>query len=176
MTEYLPNFGRPEGVLGPVGLWSYVDRDGRILDLNLNVVRCRALRTYHPSPRDQHWSLSWHLGTTEDGDPVHRRIHITREPGADHLTNWGPITVTVDSVTVAETHVIPLGRTDFKQRVVIEEIASRTPVCKPDGEWNCQNWLETVLDEMVEKGVLPGDVVQAALQQARLVQPIPFQP
>ncbi|KAJ8503282.1 hypothetical protein ONZ45_g10999 [Pleurotus djamor] len=173
MSEYLPNLGRPAGMIGPVGLWKPFDKEG-MLDINLFVVRSRTLRTYHPTSRDQHWSITWTLGKSETGHIAQRRIHIVREGQHPHLTNWGPITMAVGKATLEEGVSILISRIDFEDRKTIEEIAKSTPVRKPDGDWNCQDWLETVLMEAVRRGLLPYDGVQAALRRAREVQPIPF--
>jgi hypothetical protein len=53
------------------------------------------------------------------------------------------------------------------QRVALEEIAARTEVRVPNGEWNCQDWVIEVLVSAVDDDLIsPGDR-DAALSAAR---------
>ena len=64
--------------------------------------------------------------------------------------------VTPDDLT--RSRLIHLGDVDLTGRKRLEEIASATPVVVPDGVWNCQDWIMSVLQTAVEEAVLPSDL------------------
>ena len=121
-------------------------------------------------PTDNHWMLMW---TVSDGDhdPIVRRLQIVREIGFDHLTNWGPLTVTSDELT-NPSKKYSVGELTLSQRKDLERIALDTPVMMPNGEWNCQNWTTDVIKEAMKQKLLESRIVDGVLISARGIQPL----
>lgn len=144
--------------MGPVGIEHlYRDPD---LPLPVELLINRA----YPEQRGQHWAISWTVGNLPPRHKVQRILHIVTEIGCKHFTNWGPLTRTFDPLELA---VVPIAELTRAQRVALEEIAARTEVCVPNGEWNCQDWVIEVLASAVEDDLIsPGDR-DAALSAAR---------
>lgn len=165
----LDNMGRPDH-LGPVSLWKYPDPDVA-LAVMLVVIRARPLLTYIPTFRDNHWMITWDIGVTPDGHTVHRRLHIVQEPDCDHLTNWGPITSVAGQETERNGIVVNITTMTLAQRQALESIANTTPVFKPNGEWNCQNWILAVLEEGVKQGLLTHEEYMEVVVAAQAVAP-----
>ena len=116
---------------------------------------------------DNHWMLTW---TVSDGnEPIIRRLQIVEETGYNHLTNWGPLTVTADDTTTSSPQ-FSLGELTLSQRKVLEAIAQNTPVMMPNGEWNCQNWTADVITEAVKQNLLNNGIVDEVLIMARRVE------
>lgn len=113
--------------------------------------------------------LTW---TVFDGDElIVRRLQIAQETGYNHLTNWGPLTVTADDTK--DSPKFSLGELTLRQRKVLEGIARDTPVMMPNGEWNCQNWTTDVLKEAVKQNLLDNGIVDEVLIAAHEVEPEP---
>ncbi|KAJ6514344.1 hypothetical protein C8R47DRAFT_1033148 [Mycena vitilis] len=164
----MENMGRPrDGRRGPVGIeFSFPDPDTTLpVELLIN-------RAY-PEQRGQHWAISWTVGDIPPHHKVHRVLHIVREIGCDHYTNWGPITRSFDP---RDYEAVPVAELTLTQRVVLEQIAAKTEVCVPNGEWNCQDWVREVLAKAVavkpdpkdglENGLLSAAAYDAALSAA----------
>ena len=118
---------------------------------------------------DNHWMLEWTV--SEGNNSVVRRLQIVREQGFDHLTNWGPVTVTADELT-NPSQKFSVGDLTLSQRKDLEKIAMDTPVMVPNGEWNCQNWTTNVLKEAVGKKLLDSRIVDRVLISAGEIQPL----
>ena len=111
-------------------------------------------------PRDNHWMLRWKV--SDGKELIIRHLQIVRETGYNHLTNWGPLTVTADDSTKSSPY-LSLGELTLSQRRVLEGIARETPVMMPNGEWNCQNWVIDVLKEAVKQNLLDNEIVDKVL-------------
>ncbi|KAF8074810.1 hypothetical protein FPV67DRAFT_599354 [Lyophyllum atratum] len=156
---YLPDNGRTRFIRRPVD----VDHLYRDPDKDLPVLLI-ATRT-PPSPlstntsRDTHWKLAWGVGTNTVGIPVERQIHLIHDLGINHLTNWGPLT----KISERHTKAVTVTTMSLEDRRRLENIASATPVRKPDGGWNCQDWLITVLEASVLQGLVTTKECRSAL-------------
>ena len=53
------------------------------------------------------------------------------------------------------------------QRKGLEAIAGTEPVMRPDGEWNCQDWVLSVLGKAVQRNLLLPGQVSKVVQDAR---------
>jgi hypothetical protein len=118
------------------------------------------------NPRDNHWMLIWRVFNGEH--LIIRRLHIVHEIGYNHLTNWGPLTVTAGDTTRNAPQLL-LGELMLSQRRVLEGIAQETPVMVPNGEWNCQNWVVDVLKEAVKQNLLDNRLVDKVLIRASTI-------
>ncbi|EIM80990.1 uncharacterized protein STEHIDRAFT_161997 [Stereum hirsutum FP-91666 SS1] len=185
MPTPLPNQGRYSN-LGPPNLdWIYPDPDSP-LPISLLVVpppqprliTTPATSSFHTS-KDNHWALYWpvHPPTAwSQSRRIIRRIHVQHDPGRDHLTFWGPLTV-IEEESAEEVERstrmrrFEMGEVGKMERVLLEEIAREVDVMEPDGEWNCQDWVREVLRRAVEKGVLEGVVCERVLREAEGVMP-----
>lgn len=65
-----------------------------------------------------------------------------------------------------------LGEVGKVERGSLEEIARGVDVMEPDGEWNCQDWVNEVLRRGVEKGALDKAFCERALREAEGVMPV----
>ncbi|CAL1713573.1 unnamed protein product [Somion occarium] len=117
-------------------------------------------------PTARHWAIVWDVPHSPHSVPTStqafRHLHITRERDkkgipCDHLTNWGPMTKAVTPDDLTRSRLIPLGDIPLAGRQRLEEIASATPIRVPDGAWNNQDWVLTVLETALDEGVLPAD-------------------
>lgn len=156
---YLPNNGQTTRIRRPVDVdHLYRDPDK---ELPVLLIATRA----PPSPlstntsRDTHWKLAWGVGTNTVGIPVERQIHVVCDLGVNHLTNWGPLT----KLSEGHTKAVTVTTMSLEERRRLESIASTTPVRKPDGAWNCQDWLITVLEASVQQGLITHKECRSAL-------------
>jgi hypothetical protein len=163
--EYLPNMGRPTDKAPP----PQVDHLYKERDEDLTVILHVTRSNIHPyNPRDNHWTLAWQLGTYGKF-PIHRRISIIRETGTDHLTNWGALTKSTSTASLGQAVEISLKKMSLSQRELLEDIGNRTEVVKPNGKWNCQDWIITVLKRAEAQGVVTRDEWTAAVEAAAKV-------
>jgi hypothetical protein len=164
MSSYYPNMGRLPTMFRPVDLDYFVKDVDTDLPVQLLVYIPPKLYTLQPdlAPRDRHWSISWLV--PHKTIRAHRVLHIVVERGHYHYTNWGPMTISWD----VDVHVrqLPLKTMSLIERRQLEDIASNTQVLVPNGEWNCQNWVETVLREAVKDGPLTNECVDNVLSRA----------
>ncbi|CAL1713572.1 unnamed protein product [Somion occarium] len=136
--EYVPNMGQCDFMIPPCDIsFLYPDKE----------------------PGDVTVSLWVNVPTSTQ---AFRHLHITRERDkkgipCDHLTNWGPMTKAVTPDDLTRSRLIPLGDIPLAGRQRLEEIASATPIRVPDGAWNNQDWVLTVLETALDEGVLPAD-------------------
>lgn len=79
-------------------------------------------------------------------------------------TNWGPMTKSQDALTLAHTLAAPLGTLTLAQRRALERLAAAERVREPDGRWNCQDWVRSVLRRAVRAGLLEEGVVRGAVR------------
>lgn len=182
-ADYLPNFGRPDW-LGPISL-----DDWRFPELNQPVdvvLIVRRTDVKGNTSREQHWFIQWDRGCFTDNGrevPVTRRVQIVREMilrGSDdergrmlpHLANWGANTKTPTGLTTVErSHRIIIKRMTKEERVRLQEIADSTRVRVPNGRWNCQDWIKTVLMTAVQEALIDQGQYDEAITQAESVPP-----
>ena len=175
-SDFLPDMGRPEGRFRPIDVsWLFPDAD-RMLCVELVVMRLQADSIYKPTSKDQHWMISWNLGDTADGRVVRRRLHLVREIGAEHLTNWGAVTTSSNADIELDGVVLPITHMTLVQRRALEEIGNSTGVRRPDGRWNCQDWCQTVLENAVQKGLIQQLEMERAITEGQATQPRPHAP
>jgi hypothetical protein len=137
------------------------------LDVTVPVLLVIILAGDSSDSTDNHWMLTWTV--FDDNELIVRRLQIVQETGYNHLTNWGPLTVTADDITKSSPQ-LSLGELTLSQRKVLEGIARETPVMMPNGEWNCQNWTTDVLKEAVKQNLLDNGIVDEVLVAAREVE------
>ncbi|TFK32798.1 hypothetical protein BDQ12DRAFT_692001 [Crucibulum laeve] len=147
---YLPNFGQTKKMHRPVDIdHLYPDPDAD-LPILLIATKATVLPGGKVTPKDSHWKLAWRVGKTHTGVQIQRELHVIRDVGLNHLTNWGPLTKSCEEYTKA-VEVTP--RMSLVNRRRLEKIAAETPVRKPDGLWNCQNWIRTVFEAAEKQGL-----------------------
>ncbi|KAG6908437.1 hypothetical protein DXG01_004662 [Tephrocybe rancida] len=159
---YLPNNGRAGCGARPVD----VDHLYRDPDVPLPVRLIATRLSPSHNPRDTHWRIAWSVGTNPVGIPVERQIHLmpTFAPGpygSNHLTNWGALT----KITERYTKAVTLTTLSLAERRRLEAIAGATPVRKPDGAWNSQDWLVTVIETSVQQGLVTRQDFRAAIDE-----------
>ncbi|KAH7925096.1 hypothetical protein BV22DRAFT_461163 [Leucogyrophana mollusca] len=177
----LPNaMGKPPCVLKPIGVEHIpAFRDGEARGpLLVQILIYDGGEKSTVAPRDRHWAIAWMVGemTTAswfvDGYPIaaHRILELKNELAPDgsgplpYLTNWGPRTTSIGVEDQASIHV-DVVVLSYSQRQVMEEIARNEPVRPPNGNWNCQNWVASILRRCEEAGILTGDQRRHALSQ-----------
>jgi hypothetical protein len=160
LTTPLPNNGIEPTMLEPQGIdHLYPDPDRSIQVYLVVVPSCSS------DPTDYHWMVDW-IVFENGGTVIVRHLQIVRELGCDHLTNWGPITVTA---TGDITKRFILGELTRSQRKDLERIAQNNPVMVPNGRWNCQHWTADLLKKAVNQKLLIEKDVEEALGAARSV-------
>ncbi|RDB20891.1 hypothetical protein Hypma_011985 [Hypsizygus marmoreus] len=173
MAEILPNMGRPADVYEPLNV-DHLYRDP-VAPLPVYLVVWGGDRNV--PPQDRHWAIVWKVGVGSTGADVHRQLEVVRELGPtgelDHLTNWGPKTRTSDSQTMTATFV-PIGVFSYQQRQWLEQLASAEPVLKPNGWWNCQHWVVSILVKCIQGNLLSRPHVEAVLAKAGWTAPLMF--
>ncbi|KAJ8692554.1 hypothetical protein PTI98_009856 [Pleurotus ostreatus] len=170
MAAYLPSYGRPQGAYAPSGDWTVKD-PAQALQVFLMVdPAARRSRTGAANtPKDSHWMLAWHVGTTLSGHEAHRRCHLRQDPGVPHLTNWGVLTGAVESHELQRLVRVPLAILEKDARLKLEAIANTTQVRVPDGRWNCQDWCIEVLNQAAMARIFSPAAVQTAIARAQQV-------
>ncbi|KAF8149946.1 hypothetical protein B0H34DRAFT_678882 [Crassisporium funariophilum] len=163
MAEIVPNMGMTPGILEPPGVEHlYRDPPSPLTvallvwdDQNIDIL-----------PGDRHWAIAWKVGVASNGDDVYRQIAIVRERGPtgplSHLTNWGPKTKVISEKTTC----IPIATLTYEQRQGLESVAAAEPVLRPNGWWNCQNWVVSVLVKTIQNGIFSREQVEPVLVQA----------
>ena len=94
---------------------------------------------------------------------VHRLVEIVREIESDHLTNWGPYTKFSLPNETLDCVLHPIGTLNLFQRRRLEEIGAQEPVRVPDGTWNCQDWVISVLRKAEQAGLFGREQWQSAV-------------
>ena len=172
MTELMPNMGRDPRVREPPGV-DHIFRD-EDSPRSVGLIVWDMENSSIP-PNSRHWAITWQVGVASTGDRVHRRLAITRERGPDgqldHLTNWGPKTHMMSMQSESDTTFIPIATLTYTQRRWLEGVAAEEPVLKPNGWWNCQHWVVSVLVKCIRAGVLEKQPVEAVLNQAGWHEP-----
>lgn len=184
-------FGRFPGMLPPVDV--FPDRLDAPLEVQLAAVdyypSASSVRAGEPPiARDGvHWMIRWRL--QDLGGCAHfRMLHVLTErillppshsPESsssstssstsrlpiykDIYTNWGPMTKSQDASALAHTLAAPLGTLTLAERRALERLAAGERVREPDGRWNCQDWVKSVLARAVRAGLFKEGVVRAAV-------------
>lgn len=159
----MPDMGRPQGRLPPVDVDFIYPDPPTSLDVKLLVFN------NHDDPRGRHWAVVWEVEDKADGKHhVLRHLEIVQEIGFNHLTNWGPISKTLNvaapPVPIAFLHLAQLTLEDRRK---LEAIARETGVYVPNGNWNGQDWIEMVLRQAVTQGLFAEEDVHRALHAAK---------
>lgn len=182
-------FGRFPGMLPPVDV--FPDRLDAPLEVQLAAVdyypSASSVRAGEaPIARDGvHWMIRWRL--QDLGGCAHfRMLHVLTErillppshsPDSsstststsrlpiykDIYTNWGPMTKSQDASALAHTLAAPLGTLTLAERRALEWLAAGERVREPDGRWNCQDWVKSVLARAVRAGLFEEGAVRAAV-------------
>lgn len=180
MAQFLPNFGRPSGRESPVSVFDsqYPEID-ELQDVELVVQRPSEGQAQGMSSHDLHWLIQWLRAKVKVEDTpdaktqlLWRRIQVVHEAGVDHLTNWGAISTYGEGGVVDGSEHIVIKAMSKSQRIELEAIANATQVRVPDGHWNCQDWVKTVLETAVEWGLLSTEEYEHAVQDAENVSPV----
>ncbi|KAK0500805.1 hypothetical protein EDD18DRAFT_1348222 [Armillaria luteobubalina] len=166
-NSILPNeMGRPFGRLPPIDLsyWS-PDPDAEV-PVHIMVTRISGFTDL----RDLHWKLVWVVNVTEDDGDVqiyHRRLEVVQEIGCNHLTNWGAVTQveTASSKRFNPRNVV--ATMTLAQRKELERLAAGVRVEEPNGVWNCQDWIVTVLQQAEQAGLVTRNEWMSAVAWAR---------
>jgi hypothetical protein len=153
----MPNKGRPSGRLSPVGIDHIYKDPNTMLPVELLIIND------HVDPRSRHWSISWTVGQSPAGDYVQRVLHIVREVGYNHYTNWGPCTRVMRADDATVVCITEMGKAD---RLALEDIARETNVFIPNGLWNCQDWVMEVLKKAVEQKLITTAQLNTAVATA----------
>jgi len=174
MTEVVPKMGRDPRVREPPG----VDHLYRDEDSPRSVVLVVwDMENSSLPPRSRHWAIAWQVGVASTGDQVHRQLAIMRERGPygllEHLTNWGPKTRITSMQATSGATFNPIAILTYAQRQWLEGVAAAEPVLKPNGWWNCQNWVVSILVQGILNGVLDKQAVEAAVKEAGWHEPLP---
>jgi hypothetical protein len=90
-------------------------------------------------------------------------LHIVRELGFPHLTNWGPMTKNIEADSA---QFISLCYMSLEKRKRLEAIASQEPVAVPDGKWNCQDWIVSVLEKASQLDIIAAEDIKTSIAQA----------
>ena len=171
--KHLPNLGREAPPfmyrpidLGPLRVPEYTDQEV------ITPVHLRVLRAADAN----HWWLDWPVGVRHNyhrarrGDAV-KRLQVVQERGHAHLTNWGALTVIASERSTCAGYAFLLGDLTLAQRRKLEGIAAVEPVLAPDGEWNCQDWVVSVIRKAAHAGIMDNGIVDDAIEEALAVPP-----
>lgn len=139
---------------GPISLdcWpAYLDRDE-----NLEVFFAVYKPSLPPSSiRDLRWSICWKI----QGHLSWRHIQAVQEqsllglPPQPRYVYWGALTKSAGPADAAALRH-SIGVYSLADRRRLEQLALEIPVMAPGGTWNCQDWLQDLLQRMVSAGLL----------------------
>ncbi|KAK7060279.1 hypothetical protein VNI00_001044 [Paramarasmius palmivorus] len=159
----LPDMGIESTMYGPISI-DHIHRDPN-KDLIVYLVVVPSAGGRHRVRKNDHWKLIWQIVDTP-GRTVGRILHIVRELGYNHLTNWGPLTKNLGDMT-RDSEWFRVAEMTLAQRKALEEIAKAEEVMEPDGEWNCQDWVVSVLEKAVQGELLTEEEVKWAIERAQ---------
>ncbi|KAJ7065243.1 hypothetical protein C8F01DRAFT_1124893 [Mycena amicta] len=165
MSQILNNFGKEPRMLRPTDV-DHIYRDPRDKTLPVLLISSPATTTKH-DPKDDHWTVAW-VVHSRDNIKALRRLHIVREINYNHLTNWGPITQCIRDQSLGRTHMTAIAYLDYPDRQRLEEIALANPVYVPNGLWNCQDWVEALMQKAIDAGVVTSAQWTMAMEQIAL--------
>lgn len=167
-------FGRLPGMYRVVDLFD--DTKDEVLEVQLAGMDYYPREHTKPLPRNHvHWVILWYLGD-KFNVPCYRLLQIITEryfttdaSGQESFkpvyTNWGPHTKSVTNAEMQYAFRVPLARLSLHERRTLEEIARAETVEEPNGEWNCQSWIRSVLTKAVDAGLLRENSVTTALNE-----------
>ncbi|KAF8069054.1 hypothetical protein FPV67DRAFT_1780432 [Lyophyllum atratum] len=161
----LPNpMGIPVGADEPINTdWCFPDNKDNTLAVSLHF--SRSFTTPY-DPRNNHWMVVWQVGVS-DRERVLRRLHVVRHDDNPHLTNWGPVTKATSTATTNRSREYKLKDMTYAQRQHMEAICRRLPIQEPDGEWNCQDWIITLLKLAERDGLITRAEWEPAVRSAQ---------
>ncbi|CAL1712416.1 unnamed protein product [Somion occarium] len=119
-------------------------------------------------PQHRPWFLYWTVGHP----PVACRVlRIVKEPGFEHYTNWGPVTIPdlLEDGDSDSVRVVPIGRFNLRQRLQWERVANETtvPMFDFEGKYDGQAWIVDVFNRAIKCGLMTPMDAQRYLQKAR---------
>ncbi|THV07062.1 hypothetical protein K435DRAFT_848404 [Dendrothele bispora CBS 962.96] len=122
-------------------------------------------------PSHRHWGIRWVVDSCWRKTPEAARcLEVITDLRGQRLVNWGPLTQVHRYHAMKsdkDTAVFSLGVFSRQQRDQLEAIAWHIPVLMPlDGEWNCQNWVASLLGVAVARGLISLDVVKDVMEKA----------
>ncbi|KAI0707551.1 hypothetical protein C8T65DRAFT_718587 [Cerioporus squamosus] len=168
-AEYLPEQGRYGLRILPPPNNDHLAKD---TDVERNVVvlvyPLQRRPGYTPTSRDLHWSVSWRV---DKGGWKH--LHVIAENTSydpqlpRRYVYWGPITKTAGHATSGAVEVL-LGSMSLAVRRRIEQIAWSVQVAKPNGQWNCQNWVIDLLCKICQDGIISQRQWSQVVENAQL--------
>lgn len=169
MSIPIPDQGRHPGVPPPVGLAFPVDPSTN-LNIYLAVDIPEPYLARDTATRDFHWSIHWTVGISQNHECC--RLLSLETYNNEHLVYYGAFTKVIEAQTQSRNKAFPLGFATLKQRKLLEQIASETDVMLPDGDWNCQNWVKSVLATASARGIFDAEVVRRAVSSAEALPPV----
>ncbi|KAH6916899.1 kinase-like domain-containing protein [Coprinopsis sp. MPI-PUGE-AT-0042] len=113
----------------------------------------------------------WEDTLSADNQLLWRRMQLQQEAGVNHLTNWGAKATYGQGFTTNHSVKIVVKAMSRSERLELETIANTTPVRIPDGRYNCQDWVKTVLSTAVDQGLLTQEDYERIVQEAERVTP-----
>ncbi|EPQ55179.1 hypothetical protein GLOTRDRAFT_93700 [Gloeophyllum trabeum ATCC 11539] len=125
------------------------------------------LAVHSLSPRARHWAIFWDVPYQDRNIRANRILHVVADRGKKLYVNWGPLTKFVSDDDRRSSRELVLGVVDLTRRRQLEVVATHTPVCSGDQEWNGQDWVKAVLREAVLLGLLSKDSVASVLVAAQ---------
>ncbi|KAG7451991.1 uncharacterized protein BT62DRAFT_959948 [Guyanagaster necrorhizus] len=158
--------GRPSGRLPPIDLHYWNPDPDTEVPIHIMVTRISGFTDL----RDLHWKLVWAVKTVEKDKDVqifHRRLEVVQEIGFNHLTNWGAVTQVETTSSKRFNPRKVITTMNLAQRKELEKIAARVRVEEPDGVWNCQDWIVTVLQQAEQAGLITKNEWTAAVTWAK---------
>lgn len=84
---------------------------------------------------------------------------------AKYLINY-PLTNSNSLARKTKPEVMNIGTLSLRQRRELESIAWNVVIVRPDGEFNCQNWIAAVLSVAAARDLISAVTVHAILKEA----------
>lgn len=107
------------------------------------------------SVRDLRWSICWKI----QNHLSWRHIQAVQEqsllglPPQPRYVYWGALTKSAGPADASALRHL-MGVYSLADRRRLEQLALEIPVMAPGGTWNCQDWLQELLNRMVAAGLL----------------------
>ncbi|KAI0065167.1 hypothetical protein BV25DRAFT_1822284 [Artomyces pyxidatus] len=161
---YEPFNGVHPGMTPPTNLgWRYPDTD---VPLMVYIAVSAYPTPSEPCPRDRQWSLLWEQGVAIRGCQmitVARFLEARQAAGCEHYTYWGPVT---RAASLEGARLIPVATLSMADRRALEKLAGGIRVMKPNGWWNCQNWVVQLLRRAADEDIITAKERDTAIYSA----------
>ena len=154
---------------------SFDDNKDETLEIKLAGVDYFPTGSSKPLPRNHvHWAIMWHLEDNHNV-PCYRFLQVTTEryfyrdaEGNEAFKalyrNWGPHTESVSELEELTSLRATLGSLGLEQRRILEEIGLQEVVEPPNGEWNCQSWIRSILKKAINARLFSEEAVDSAVE------------